>query len=69
MKLVTEVLKASRAQLMPEEWCATATKKGQHKEALDKITGQRLHPLVVGKACEEEMTSMCRLKVFEHASE
>ena len=40
-----------------EDVVTTATKGGQHKEVLDRITGQRFNLVKVVKAREEEGTS------------
>ena len=42
----------------------TATKGGQHKEMLDRIMRERLDPVGVETAPEEEMTLMRLMNVF-----
>ena len=47
-----------------EDVVTTATKGGQHKEVLDRITAQRLDLVGVEKARWEDMTYMRHLKVY-----
>ena len=47
-----------------EDVVTTATKGGQRKEVLERITGQRFNLVKVRKAREEEMTYMRRLTVW-----
>ena len=83
-KLVTEVLKALRAELVQDgclgalevgptveeqDAVQAAAKGGEYKDVLDRVTGEVLDGRGVAKAREEEMQYMRSLKVFEYVAE